>query len=197
MKIVFHSTKYGLKNVSKIKDAYQLSLLSVMIPKDDIFKTYIIQNNRTELRNFIDSIIGILSLDDVTNSELIWHLRDNITLRPNFWDKIRYYSNLYDEMMHDSYYIFCGARETIDDNKMIGDVSPNNMFHSFDCIGIPLWVTEDFIKWVDKNKDKSYITGSLDDIFKKYLSVRSTLGEKISIHNMPRSMVESHDSHFL
>lgn len=205
MRFLIHAIPEREENVAKIMASHALSCC-----KDIELCIYTDDEHEGNLPAYLKSITFMMEANDISDQELVWHLQDDVLLLPNFWERCKAYGKTYEKDMYEipEYDIFCGFTSSADyipdrgwKAAAIG-VLPEAMFYSFPCIGIPLWVSIEFAKWV---RDESVHTAQElnwiwnkkydDSLFQNYICSRwdKELDGKLCIHNLPKCLVDHRD----
>lgn len=204
MRILLHCIPEREESIVKIMTSH-----AHCAPDVELF-IYTDKQHEGNLPAYLKSIDFISDPDHgVADNELIWHLQDDAFLLPGFWDDIKRRSKMYDDSirMNGPFYIFCGFTSEADkiegrgnEYKPVGEVKANDMFYSFPCIGIPLWISKDFRDYIKDGSEltqmeKSWVnTKKYDDsLFQNFLKKRNFERDVLRIVNLPKCLVDHRD----
>lgn len=186
MRIMIHAVPEREENIKAIKAA----LKDQGFPYDDIFVS-VDTIKAGPLPAFIKSAEWLAQRikDD---SEVIWHLQDDVLLSNGFVGRAFYFTN--SDLHSPKNRVLCGFASSVDKIHCKGDVEPINAWYSFPCIGISMAILKKFISWYDQNKNNRDIfewgcAGKNDDlIFHTFL-----VDQKIRARNIAPNLVDHRD----
>lgn len=204
MRYLIHGVPERADNIANIMAAHAVSKM-----KDTELIFHIDGEHKGNLPSYIDSIDFMTRSNDISRHELIWHLQDDVVLLPNFWENTNRYGKMYEDSLYEGpYYIFCGFTSNADYIEGRGwkksgeDVLPEAMFYSFPCIGIPLWISQAFVRWIKdgphSNEENSWIAAKKfdDSLFRNFICKnwdKELLDGKVRIYNLPKCLVDHRD----
>lgn len=119
-----------------------------------------------------------------------WHIQDDVILSSRFKEITEYIKNYEDNI------VACGFASCYDKGAAAsGTVTPEHMWYSFLCIGIPNKYAHEFVEWIENNNDESDLIYINNNMFDDYLFKRFMQQEhpKTKVFNLSPNIVNNID----
>lgn len=94
-----------------------------------------------------------------------WHIQDDVIISASFKEKTEYIQN------YEGNIVVCGFASVYDKDAS-GVSTPEGMWYSFPCIGIPNIYAYEFVRWIEENDDESDLVYISNNMFDDYLFKR-------------------------